>query len=497
MSPYPTSVLVNAHALQRNFLPMLALALKARQGCKVHLVCNGPAQRSFYEAFEGAFDSIAIVTRDRRRPEDGPLDEPAALAEARAWEAELGQTYNELLTSDRHFGRGFALAGPGHPRSRLSEETGYPEVVDIYNRRLAFWSRRLEETSAELVINGPRELSALTMARDIPFRWLIRARFGNHYYWAHDDRPMNPAIEARFHALPDDVEVSPQQDQPFSYEQGRRKFETMHRNALHLAHNLGRRVALHAYWHWTGSEKAKGYYLSEELKYLIRAWRANRRLRGGGFARLADLEGKPFVYFPLQQEPEASTQGWSREYFFQHATIAQICRDLPAGVPLAVKETYFAAGRRPADFYEQVRDFKNVVFLDIREPGLEVVKRAAVVVTIAGSSGHEAAAIGKPVITFGRYNHFNFLPHVKVIRDGADLKRHLHAFLAGDYDAERAVKDGRRMLRALADVGFDMEDFDYIAAGKPSERVVARACEALLESIDREPTRIDEVVRAG
>jgi hypothetical protein len=474
------NILIVAHAMQRQFLPQLAEALKARFNANIHLVCTGPVQREFYEK-TGAFDSLHIVDRDRH--DDGSMNTQEVFAAAQRWETRLGTTINSILMTDRHFGRGFALAGYGHPRSQYSERTSLEDVVSIYTGRIEFWDQLVKIHNIDLIVNGPRELVELARLHEIPFRWMVRARFGNYYYWAFDDRPLNPAIEARFHELEDGVDAPQQQDQPLSYERGRRNFEEMHRSFPRLLRNLARRVALHVYWHIKKSEKAKGYALGEELRYLIRAWRGNRWLLSGRFTRLADLQGKRFVYFPLQQEPEASTLGWSREYFFQHATIAQIARDLPAGVMLAVKETFFAAGRRPADFYDQIQDFKNVIFLDARDPGLEVIKQAEVTVSIAGSAGHEAAVMGKPVITFCRANHFNFLPHVTVIHDGATLREPLHAYLRGDYDAEQAARDGDRLMRALHDVSFDMQDFDYVAAGKPRPELVHSACDSLIESL--------------
>ena len=66
----------------------------------------------------------------------------------------------------------------------------------------------------------------------------------------------------------------------------------------------------------------------------------------------------------------------SPEYFYQLSCIAALSRDLPAGAILVVKETLAATGRRPRDFYAQIKEFKNVVMLDIRELGLEVVRAA-------------------------------------------------------------------------------------------------------------------------
>ena len=210
--------------------------------------------------------------------------------------------------------------------------------------------------------------------------------------------------------------------------------------------------------------------------------------------RLADLEGKPFVYYPLQTEPEFAFNAQSPEYFFQLETIAQVARDLPAGIPLAVKETLFAIGRRPKNFYAQIRDLKNVVFLDVMESGLEVIKCAAVTVAITGSAGHEAAVLGKPVISFGRHNPYSFLRHVKVVRDSAELKGYLNEALFGEFDAEQAAIDGQKFFKSIAAFSFDLEDFNLLDATAAPAQAIDAAYEALLNSLawhTAEPTGID------
>ena len=174
------------------------------------------------------------------------------------------------------------------------------------------------------------------------------------------------------------------------------------------------------------AKKAKGYYLGENLRYFARMYRDWRRLGRLATTRLADLDKTPFVFYPLHLEPEMALQGLSPEYFYQLSLIAAVSRDLPAGVLLAVKEAFGAVGRRPADFYGQIAEFKNVVMLHPLELGVDCVRRAAAVVTICGTAGFEAAVMGRPVVAFGRHNVYNFLPHVTPVTDEARLQGASH-----------------------------------------------------------------------
>ena len=121
------------------------------------------------------------------------------IAQARRWESLIGRTYNELAMTDRHLGRGFALAGFYHPRSRISETTTYVQMLDLFNRRMSFWDEEFREKNIDLVVNGSVDLAVMAKARNIPMRRLNRSRFANYYYWSFYEKLLHPGVEKRFH----------------------------------------------------------------------------------------------------------------------------------------------------------------------------------------------------------------------------------------------------------------------------------------------------------
>ncbi len=99
------------------------------------------------------------------------------VAQSRAVEADLGITINELAVSDRHLGRGFALGGYGHPRSRISETVDYRAMLHGFNRLHAFWRREIDNKAPALFINAPK-LPAVMMRRlGQPVRILAGSRY--------------------------------------------------------------------------------------------------------------------------------------------------------------------------------------------------------------------------------------------------------------------------------------------------------------------------------
>jgi len=241
----------------------------------------------------------------------------------------------------------------------------------------------------------------------------------------------------------------------------------------------------YAYWRVRGYEKAKGYYLKSTLYYHYNMWAQYRTQRKIAAIKLSELAGKKFVYFPLHIEPEMALHGISPEYFYQHAAIAALARDLPAGVLLAVKEAYGSIGRRPKEFYRQIADLKNVVWLETWEPGIACAQAASAVATICGTAGLEAACSGRSVVSFGQHNLYNFLSSVYVINNERELAGCLRQALDRT-DSEAIRAEALRLVQAVVDCSVDLEQYDYIDLDSYNAAVVDRLCAALMSSWTRD-----------
>ena len=191
------------------------------------------------------------------------------------------------------------------------------------------------------------------------------------------------------------------------------------------------------------------------------------------------------MFLPLATEPETTLSVLSPEYFFQHEAIVAIARDLPAGVLLVVKEAVYALGRRQPEFYKQVKDLKNVVLLHPEERALDVMKRSLAVACIAGTAGYEAAAMGIPVVSFGRHNLFGFMDHVFVIRDNTELKDALAVICNGDINLEQAWRDGARFFATIMKISFEMPNFNILDRASYNDEGLENAYNSLIESMPK------------
>ncbi|MEE9209885.1 MAG: hypothetical protein V3U23_05480, partial [Kiloniellales bacterium] len=108
MSDPLARVFITAHSQYRFLLIRIAERLKARHGAVIHLYASTPQEVDFYRANspDGLFESVANAGVLYRAIRERPADEAAVLEKAKAHEAWLGLTYNELAVSDRHLGRG-------------------------------------------------------------------------------------------------------------------------------------------------------------------------------------------------------------------------------------------------------------------------------------------------------------------------------------------------------------------------------------------------------
>lgn len=483
------SIGLSAGNQTRSFMTALARTIKARHGSAIHLYCSTAQNADYFRKAdtEGLFTSINSMRLFAETCREPVKDEQAVMEMARHYEAMLGTTYNVFAVGNRHVGRGFALGGYHHPRSRVSENTSYAQMVNAFNQTFQFWENEIRIKGLTMGLNGTLEFIAMLRAFNLPFRGLVGSRFKNLYFWGHSERYDTPDVARAFETIHVAADAHVELPTPFFHEEEHRREFMREVGVIPMMTRLAGDVARYGYYHLRGYDKAKGYYLGQNMKYRVKRRAAIREMSGPGMTRLADLEGKRFAFYPLHTEPETAVSVLSPEYFYQQAAIAAVARDLPAGVILAVKETIHGAGRRPDNFYDQIRDLKNVTFLHMMEYGLEVVKKCSVLVTITGTAGFEASVLGKPVISFGRRNIWNFLPHVRVVTDEIRLKDHLREALDGTIDLRRARADGARYLEAVVSTSFDMRDFSYYRPEEFQAESVEDAYRNLCESVSVAP----------
>ena len=161
-----------------------------------------------------------------------------------------------------------------------------------------------------------------------------------------------------------------------------------------------------------------------------------------------------------------------------------IARDLPSDTYLVVKETIYSVGKRDKSFYQQIKDLKNTILLDVDTNSLEIIKKSSAVATISGSAGVEAAILGKPVFVFSKYTFFDFLPHVFNINSHNDNYKLLKKVLDKNFINEKIKSNGSRLQQAIINSSFDMKKFNQMYRDQFGDDVMLRLSDGLKKSFN-------------
>ena len=136
---------------------------------------------------------------------------------------------------------------------------------------------------------------------------------------------------------------------------------------------------------------------------------------------------KPFVYFPLGVEPEANILISAPFFTNQIEIIRSVAKSLPPGYLLLVKENPAQTNRewRKISEYKEMLEIPNVRVIHPSVSKETLFKNSSLVITVAGSSGLEAAFYEKPSIVFSDtiYSILSSVTEVKEIEKLPDVIR--------------------------------------------------------------------------
>jgi len=115
-----------------------------------------------------------------------------------------------------------------------------------------------------------------------------------------------------------------------------------------------------------------------------------------------EVKHTDYVFHTLHMQPESTIDVFGRYYENQYQMILNLWRKLPLGWKLVVKEHTNAIGDRPYSFYNKVAKLPNVYFVDERTNSHDLISKAKLVVTVAGTVAYEAALMQVPAVIFSK-----------------------------------------------------------------------------------------------
>ena len=449
------SVGIEIHHSQRKLYFALARKLRERHGSKIHFYVRSPLElRGFKQCYDTSlWDSIsdsAVLVSGLRRPKDVS----ALIAEARALEERIGEPIANLAIASRHLNAGYSFGSFRHPRAPRIAGAGQDAILAGLVAWLRFWDREIAEKKLTLILDADKAAACMARANDIAYRWFVYARLDSRRAWAHDEFGSNPLLRPVYDAL----ERWPASTVSDSYGAAHTKNRLVrdNRRPPRQVFNTPRIIATQWLRRLRGYDCMGDYALKDIIGGPFRVARAQREVAALSQTTLADLDGRPFVYFPLQKEPEIVLMQMEPESLNQLAAVMSLSAVLPPGARLTIKGHLVAVGRRPRDFYRQIAALPNARLLSMSCHPIETIRQATVTVTIAGTAALEAAILGRPVIVFGRRTPAAFLDHVFAVRSYEELHWAVVHIFAGKVDMDKARDDGACFEEALRRASFDM-----------------------------------------
>ena len=153
-------------------------------------------------------------------------------------------------------------------------------------------------------------------------------------------------------------------------------------------------------------------------------------------ARLDQLPAK-FVYYPLHLTPESSINTPAPYYVDQFRVIDAIRMAMPSDHHLVVKEHYASIMVRPINFMRTLRKRSGVTVIHYKTPGRDVIKRAALTISVTGTSTLEAFMLGKPALTLGGVFISHYLGGPVPL---SDLRQRIRSAIANPPDEATVVR---------------------------------------------------------
>lgn len=134
----------------------------------------------------------------------------------------------------------------------------------------------------------------------------------------------------------------------------------------------------------------------------------------------ASLEN-PYVYFPLQLQPEMTTSALGRGFSDQLTAIECISQIIPEDWAILVKENPKQGYRqRGIHFFDRLAKIRNAVYVDRKISTYALMENARFISTVTGTAGWEAISGGKPALVFGQ-PWYSGLPGVATYKPGIKL----------------------------------------------------------------------------
>jgi len=174
--------------------------------------------------------------------------------------------------------------------------------------------------------------------------------------------------------------------------------------------------------HYTYYGRKKLKVLFSEINNSIKRWYRKKYIDQNFLQEIID--DKPFIFLPLQQEPERSLLLGAPDYKNQIKTVEYVSKCMPENFLLLVKEhPTQGSGRdwRKISQYKALQNNPKVRLIHPSVPAAEIIKKSNLVISVSGTIALESAFLNKPSITIAD-NDYTLIPSISRLNSKNELR---------------------------------------------------------------------------
>lgn len=467
-------------------LPIAAL-LQQQHGWEIYGYSYGSVPDDSEVKLSASVDLREVMDRAK----SSPIPEDI-ISRCERIEREYNLNIADLISPDRSLGIGW-MTGGLYPRGRMSYMP-YDRHLHIVHEVFTAFSRFIQEVRPSFVcsaIVGSFQGTvpyAVCERFQIPVYALTTA-YKPYRYWHEGRYGGNAALERAYRTL---------KSAPGGSEDLAGRIDgSLHwtvpptsMNTGRLTHLLGE-ILRHSRRHAVGLVRRPKYPADAgfptRISYSFQRFRNYRRDMRREYRSLKELQNRSYVYFPLQGEPEATLNGSEPHFTNQLYSVELLSKSVPVGARVLVKEHPVYIGTRPPGWLDTIADFPRVELVHPQQDPIEIIRGSMATATIAGTSGLQAAIMGRPVISLGPNFRLNFVDHVWFANDLIELRELLKWIYESKDDLDFA-RDGAMLQKAIEMACFRSEEPINVTTIRHSQSGVELAYQQLLKKLEEEET---------
>ena len=400
----------------------------------------------------------------------------------------------DIIQQDRSLSASFLSYSPKYIWNKSRLEPG-KNLVKLINGYVKYTEELLEKFDIDMALVWPADGLAATMSnifesKGIKVTYPYNSKYKSYGFWANNAFQDSSRLEKSFNKIIfknfiDEEDIQP----PETGWSDTRKMDSIFSTKA-LIKNIIKTIFFRLEFLYIDikkldfSKKKRISFISS-LIFQINSLSLYKTLGKISERNIANIGEKPFMFYAIALEPEFSVQARCKEFNDQKTIIKLLALNMPAGYELIIKE-HSDIGRRDKSFYMDLLKIPNIKMAHPSIRGIDLVKKARAVATMAGTVSLEATIMGKRVIEFSLHSSFSFLDNIATVSDISCIKEIVKNAMEDldDITKEKIRKDGSKLPDAIKNISFKAENTPLFYGNKIKipEEEVEKSVDLLIET---------------